>query len=109
LGNGPIVISQYSINPHILNISSIINNIKSILCKNCLFLSAVRISSGMDCGLGKTTGNIVIKKALICNRLRTVSKIGGDTPSHKATAVQAQRFSEKSEQVSNFILFWCGR
>ena len=41
--------------------------------------------------------------------LRTVSKIGGDTPSHKATAVQAQVLSKKSEQVSNFILFWCGR
>ena len=49
------------------------------------------------------------KQALICNRLRAVSKIGGDTPSHKATAVQAQVLSKKSEQVSNFTRFGCGR
>ena len=49
------------------------------------------------------------KQALICNRLRTVSKIGGDTPSHKATAVQAQVLSKKSEQLSNITRFWCGR
>ena len=51
--------------------------------------------------------------------LRTVSKMGGDTPSHKASvfvklrrdksAVQAQVLSEKSEQVSCFISFGCGR
>ena len=49
------------------------------------------------------------KQALICNMLRTVSKIGGDTPSHKAAAVQAQVLSEKSEQVSNFTRFGCER
>ena len=51
--------------------------------------------------LGKNYQEYCNKQALICNKLRTVSKIGGDTPSHKATAVQAQRFSEKSEQVSS--------
>ena len=59
------------------------------------------------------------KQALICNRLRTMSKIGGDTPSHKASvfvklrraksAVQAQVLSEKFEQLSNFTRFLCGR
>ena len=52
------------------------------------------------------------KQALICNKLRTVSKIGGDTPSHKASvfvklrryksAVQAQVVLKKSEQLSSF-------
>ena len=67
---------------------------------------------------GKNYREYCNKQALICNKLRIVSKIGGDTPSHKASvfvklrrdksAVQAQVLSEKSEQVSNFILFWCG-
>lgn len=37
------------------------------------------------------------KQVLICNKLHTVPNFRGDTPSHKATAVQAQVLSEKSE------------
>jgi len=63
------------------------------------------------CGLrlGKNWWEYCNKQALICNKLCAVSNFGGDTPSHKATAVQAQVLSKKSEQLSNFTRFWCGR
>ena len=47
--------------------------------------------------LGKNYREYCNKQALICNSLRAVPNFGGDTPSHKATAVQAQVLSEKSE------------
>ena len=73
------------------------------------------------CGLwgGTKCRKYCNKQALICNKLRSVSKIGVDTPSHKASvfvklrrdksAVQAQVLSKKSEQQSSFIHFRRGR
>ena len=46
---------------------------------------------------------------LTCVRFRVHRLFCHNCHKHKATAVQAQVLSEKFEQLSSFILFWCGR
>ena len=72
---------------------------KKDLEKELLELQQKKQQHLKECELRREKCN---EQALICNKLRAVSKIGVDTPSHKAAAVQAQIVSKKSEQVSNF-------
>ncbi|MBE6393137.1 MAG: hypothetical protein E7044_03670 [Lentisphaerae bacterium] len=79
---------------------------KKDLEKELLELQQKKQQHLKECELRREKCN---EQALICNKLRAVSKIGVDTPSHKAAAVQAQIVSKKSEQLSKFTRIWCGR